>query len=189
MSKLLLIKHSLPQIQDDVPSAQWMLSADGIQRCGWLAEQLKAHAIGRLFSSVEPKAAETARLAGQLIGLDAAARPDLHENDRTDLGFLDVGELRRRIMEFFANPALLCIGRETADTALARFSGAVERVLAEAAGADTAIVAHGTVITLFVGRYNQIPKFPFWDNMGLPSYVALNSKRFAFDGKIHNFPG
>jgi broad specificity phosphatase PhoE len=38
---------------------------------------------------------------------------------------------------------------------------------------DLAVVAHGTVITLFVAQTNSIDPFKFWQRLGLPSYVVL----------------
>jgi broad specificity phosphatase PhoE len=36
------------------------------------------------------------------------------------------------------------------------------------------IVAHGTVISLFVSRLAGTPDFPLWKELGLPSFVVLD---------------
>lgn len=36
------------------------------------------------------------------------------------------------------------------------------------------IVAHGTVITLFVSRRAGLEPFPFWKRLALPSFVVLS---------------
>jgi len=43
---------------------------------------------------------------------------------------------------------------------------------------NIAIVAHGTVTTLFVAQFNAIDPFPFWKQMGLPSFIVLEMPDF-----------
>lgn len=75
-------------------------------------------------------------------------RPDLHESDRTGLGFVGQDELQRRFRVFFDQSARVTIGKETADGALERFASAVHNVLAATRGQDAAIMTHGTVLSL-----------------------------------------
>ena len=37
---LILVKHSLPEIMEDVPAREWILSAEGRARCKRLADRL-----------------------------------------------------------------------------------------------------------------------------------------------------
>jgi broad specificity phosphatase PhoE len=186
MGKLLLIKHSLPEIVAAVPSREWVLSAEGRARCRWLAGELTRHGIERLYASLEPKALETASIAGAEAGLIAEGRPDLHENDRTGLGFLPRAVLDARIRDFFTRPDELIIGTETANAARARFAGAVSRLVEVVAGRTTAIVAHGTVITLLVAAHNEIEPFDLWLRLQTPGYVVLDD-RLAWTGEAINF--
>lgn len=98
---------------------------------------------------------------------------DLHENDRTGLGWLGSEELEATIARFFAAPDQRTMGHETADEAYARFAAAVEDVCLRHPVGNIAIVAHGTVITLFVSRRTGLEPFPFWMRLGLPSFVLL----------------
>ncbi len=41
------------------------------------------------------------------------------------------------------------------------------------------VVAHGTVITLFVARRAGLEPFPFWKRLGLPAFVALSLPDYA----------
>ena len=182
MGKLLLIKHSLPEIVAALPSREWVLGAEGRARCRWLAGELTRHGIERLHASLEPKALETATIAGADAGLTAIGLPDLHENDRTGLGFLPRAALDARIREFFARPDQRIIGTETANAARARFVAAVSRVVESVAGQRTAIVAHGTVITLLVAAHNEVEPFELWSRLQTPSYVVLDD-RFVWDGE------
>lgn len=181
MKKLLLVKHSLPHIDEAKPSREWALSEEGRARCAWLGERFAEHGVTKIISSTEPKAIETAQLAAQQIGLTSTPREGLHENDRTGLGFLSSAALRQRILDFFNNPDQLVIGTETANAALVRFSAAVEFALAQSSGETLAIVTHGTVITLFAARHNPIDAFALWESQTLPGVVVVDAETFAFD--------
>jgi broad specificity phosphatase PhoE len=116
-------------------------------------------------------------------------RADLHENDRTGVGFLPAAELRRRIGRFFESPSELVIGAETAEATLARFEAAIVAITSEARDQTIAVVTHGTVLSLFVAKYNRIAPFAFWESLALPCCVVLDQPTFRLDGAVHNFPG
>jgi broad specificity phosphatase PhoE len=188
MPKLVLAKHAPPEITPEVPSARWVLSEEGCLRCDWLTDQLVAQGVSRLYSSLEPKTLETAALVAVRSGLVLEPRPNLHENDRTGLGFRTQDELEQCIREFFDQPDKLIIGKETATSALRRFTESINIILSEGPRRDVAIVTHGTVLSLFVAHHNTIGPFDLWMCLGLPSYVVLDSLTFSFDGVVHNYP-
>lgn len=188
MAKLVLVKHAPPQIIPEVAPHRWALSEEGRRRCDWLADELSSQRISRLYSSLEPKALETAALVAVRNGIVLEPRSNLHENDRTGFGFQQPDELRRRLREFFEWPTRITIGNETASDALQRFTQAVTDILSTAGSRNCAIVTHGTVLSLFLSRHNAIAPFDLWSALGLPSYVVLDPASFSFDGKLHNYP-
>ena len=64
-------------------------------------------------------------------------------------------------------------GRETANQARERFAAAVERVATRHRSGDVVIVAHGSVIALFVAEHTPLEPFALWQRLGLPSLVVL----------------
>ncbi len=174
MRRLLLIKHSAPEIVPSQPARLWTLSATGRARCPVLARHLGAYAPATIISSTEPKAAETAQLIAEVLGSSWYCMEGLHEHDRSNAPFLGTAEFEMTIARFFAEPGTLVFGGETADAACERFSRAIMEVLRRHPQGDLAVVAHGTVITLFVARTNGIDAFDFWRRLGLPSYVVLS---------------
>lgn len=189
MAELILIKHASPEFTRNVVSHRWVLSEEGRDHCDWLASELNARRVARLYSSLEPKALETAALAAVRLGLDVCPRRDLHENDRTGLGFGALEDLERRMRRFFEAPSELVVGTETAHAALKRFEAAIQTLASEAGDQTVAVVTHGTVITLLLAKYNRIAPFDFWNSLALPSYVPLDGASFKCDGPVHNFPG
>lgn len=171
---LILVKHSLPMLEPDVPSREWRLSDVGRARCLPLADRLAAYQPAIIAASAEPKATETARIVAARLGTPLSVVAGLHENDRTGLGWLGRDELEARIARFFAEPDTFVMGNETADAAHSRFAAAVTTVCERHATGNVIIVAHGTVITLFVSRLIGLDSFPFWQRLGLPSFVVLS---------------
>jgi broad specificity phosphatase PhoE len=183
VAKLILVKHAPVRIDPQVISHGQMLSEQGRHRCDWLADELRSLEVSRLYTSVEPKALETAGLVAVRSGLALEPRLNLHENDRTGFGFQSVAELRRKLREFFERPADVVIGNETASAALQRFAEAIANIVSEEQGQNLAVVTHGTVISLFVAHHNPIAPFDLWAALDLPSCVVLDAASFSFNGR------
>jgi broad specificity phosphatase PhoE len=173
MRQLILVKHSLPEIVPEVSAAQWRLSEAGRRRCAPLAERLAHYCPAVIVASAEPKAHETAQIVAECLGLPCATAEGLHEHDRSNVAWSIADEFEASIEQFFARPAALVLGRETADQARKRFTRAVNGVLETYPAGNLAIVAHGTVIALFVATYTGLDPYLFWRRLGLPSFVVL----------------
>ena len=175
MSKsLILVRHSLPEIQKDRPAREWKLSPDGRLRARLLSERIRSYPVDVLFSSVEPKAVETAQILAAACDVELHVVEGLQEHDRSNVPYLTRPEFESAVREFFRQPDTLVFGRETANQAYERFSGAITSLLAVHKYQDVAIVAHGTVISLYVSRLTGTSGFGFWEKLGLPSFVVID---------------
>jgi len=174
LKKIILIKHSVPEIISTIPAKEWRLSQPGQARCGALAEKLESFLPDVIFSSVEPKAIETAQIITEKFNKPFSIVNGLQEHDRTNIGFLEKIEFESQVKEFFDKPESLVFGRETASQSLARFSKALSSIESEYPDKNIAVVAHGTVITLFVSKFNAVEAFSFWKKLDLPSFVVLS---------------
>lgn len=181
---LIVVKHAMPALEPDVPSRDWRLSDVGRARCIPLAAHLAPYTPTIIAASAEPKATETGRIVAERLAIPIEIVADLHENDRTGLGWLDSDELEATVARFFAEPDHRIMGNETANEADARFTAAVADVCARHPHRNIIIVAHGTVITLFVARRAGLEPFPFWKRLGLPSFVALSLPDFEIQAII-----
>jgi broad specificity phosphatase PhoE len=70
-------------------------------------------------------------------------------------------------------------GAESADAAFARFSGAVEALRRAHRGRRLCVVAHGTVISLLLGRRYDVDSWSTWQALGTPSFVVIDTKAEA----------
>jgi broad specificity phosphatase PhoE len=182
VSSLVLVKHSAPTVLATVPAHEWRLSPEGVARCAPLAERLRRFDARVIASSFESKAAETAELVGDRIGLPVDLVDGLHEHDRRATALLGKDAFERAIAALFAQPQDLVFGRETAAGALARFDASI-RGLLEAAPPDddVIVVSHGTVISLFVAAHAGRDGLALWKELGLPSFVVLDRPSLAVE--------
>ena len=178
--KLILVKHAMPVIVPGIPPSQWQLAKKGHQSCSRLAEKLADWQPTRIISSVELKAQQTAQNVATQLRLPVDTWPDLHEHVRYSTPLRDGGDFTSQadfeasVQRLFAAPEQLVFGRETARQAQQRFSTAIQRLLEAYPEQTLAVVAHGTVITLFVAQTNPVEPFAFWKALTLPSFVALS---------------
>ncbi len=176
---LILVKHARPDIVPATPVAQWELSAAGRAACEPLAQALAPWRPETLLASEEPKAAETARLAAERLGVPWRTAPGLHEHERAGAPFFArEADFAAAMEALFLRPGELVYGRETADEALLRFSAALDDALAGHAGQRVAVVTHGTVIALYVAclwGLSAREGYDLWGRLGLPALVVARA--------------
>lgn len=170
-ARLVLVKHSQVDVVPGRPPRTWELSEEGRRRAVVLAERLADFDPARILSSVEPKAVETAEIVAQRLGVPAVALPGLHEHARDTAPFLGAEAFATAMAWLFDEPGKVVFGEESADAAADRFAAAVDAV---GGGRDEIVVAHGTVISLYVSRVAGIDPFELWRTLELPSYVVLS---------------
>ena len=173
---LLLIKHAMPTIDPAAEPSRWTLAAEGRAACERLAHHLAPYPLAAIVASDEPKARETATLLAAALGFAGPITTDhdLREHERRAGDFYpEQGKFEAAMRDLFARPDELVFGAETASAARDRFSAAVARRLTATPAGDLAIVAHGTVISLFVAAHNALDPFALWQGLGLPSFLVL----------------
>jgi broad specificity phosphatase PhoE len=88
--------------------------------------------------------------------------------------YRDSGDFERAVARLFTRPNELVFGRETAADAEHRFAAAVEDVLARNADGNVVVVAHGTVISLFVARHTSLDPYEYWRLLGMPAFAVMS---------------
>jgi broad specificity phosphatase PhoE len=172
---LLLIRHAMPQIQEAIPAREWPLSDEGRARCIPLSQMLQPYAPVKIYGSRELKASETGRLVAERLSVPYEAAENLHEHERAQEPFYPRDVFEHKIKEFFANPNELRYGKETAAQARGRFVQTVARLARNHVDETIGVVAHGTVISLFVQLMSGADPFPLWQRLGMPSFVVIDS--------------
>ena len=143
------VTHPQVLIDPAVPVPDWGLSTVGRERAEMAARADWVRSLGRIVSSGERKARETAAILAGTAGVPVEVRPALHENDRSATGFLKPQEFESAADAFFAHPDVSFRGWETAQAAQARILCAVSEVLdGHPEDRPIAFVGHGGVGTL-----------------------------------------
>ncbi len=186
--RLILVRHSLPEIEPGIPAREWRLSVEGRRRCLPLAQALAPYQLQRVVASSEPKAIQTAQIVAAELDLPMETRPNLHEHERPDAVLSSQQEFYTMVARLFALPDELVLGAETANQARQRFSGAVHALLEEYLDQSLAVVAHGTVISLFVAHTCNLDAFSFWKSLTMPSFVTLSLPDLSLLGSSSLFP-
>ena len=187
MKPLILVKHSSPEIIENVPAREWALSAEGRERSHRLAELMRPYQPEVIICSLEPKARETASILAKDLSLVVNGVEGLHEHDRSSSPYYSSEEFQKRMQGFFEKQGVLVFGKETAAQSLARFRRAVESILKSYPDKSIIIVAHGTVISLFAAWLTGCDGYALWRELGLPSFVLLDPQSGVLM-KIENLP-
>ena len=154
----LYITHPQVRIDANVPVPKWGLSEIGRASAEQAAQSDWARRLGRIISSDETKAIETAEVLAAAAGISIEIAEDTHENNRSATGFLPPPEFERAADWFFANPTESFHGWERAIDAQTRIVSAVERILADHdPSVPIAFVGHGGVGTLLKCHLSQKP--------------------------------
>ncbi|MBZ7924088.1 phosphoglycerate mutase family protein [Ensifer adhaerens] len=152
------VTHPQVQIDPDVPVPKWGLSAVGRERAALTASLPWVRSLGRIVSSDETKAVETAQLLADAAGTTVEIHHDMGENDRSATGFLPPPEFEKAADWFFANPTESFKGWERAIDAQTRIADAILRVLdVHDPKIPIAFVGHGGVGTLLKCRLLGAP--------------------------------
>jgi broad specificity phosphatase PhoE len=180
---LILVRHSTPEVRPDLPAAQWHLSPEGAARARAFAERLPVTNLACVFTSCEPKAAETAQAIADRLNLAIESVAGLHEHERPAAQMLSRETFDRNIRDLFARPDELVFGVETADQARRRFTAALMRLVMRTAG-DLVVVTHGTVMALFVSQATGVEPFAFWKRQEMPFAVKLSLPELRLERTI-----
>jgi broad specificity phosphatase PhoE len=171
---LIIARHSLPEIVPGVEARKWSLGGEGRRRAALLADELRPYAPALVATSPEPKARETAEIVAHAAGAPLTEVAGLAEHDRGEAEFRQTrAEFRRDVEAFFSLRERAVFGRETAMHAYARFSRAIDQVLASTPAGNVIAITHGRVMALFVSIRSGVDAFAFWQRLGHPCFVVL----------------
>ncbi|MCO5126674.1 MAG: phosphoglycerate mutase family protein [Rhodobacteraceae bacterium] len=155
------LTHPEVAIDPAVPVPDWGLSDRGRARVLALAARGWPAGTGRIASSAERKAAETAGILAAALGLQVEHRPAQGEIDRSATGYVPHERHEALADRFFADPDQSAEGWETARAAGARVLADLEALLARhGAGrgaGDLLVVGHGGVGTLLYCHFAGLP--------------------------------
>lgn len=174
MSRVLhLIRHAMPALDPERPSHEWELAPGALGGLPALAETLRPRP-DIVVSSEEPKALATAQALAQVLDVPYRRMLGLHEQLRYTVPFYgQPGEFQAEMRRFFAHPAEVVSGEESADLARKRFTAALRAVMATYPQGCVAVVTHGTVRSLYVAQANGLEAYALWQQQSLLDALSV----------------
>jgi broad specificity phosphatase PhoE len=172
--RVILVKHAQPVVDYSRPAREWRLGAEGVAQAHRLAAALRSFSPLRLVSSPEPKAVRTSEVVASELAVGMTIVHGLREIDRPVLPILSTADhqaVNERLFTHFDEPVL---GTESARAALDRFDRAVSELIRSDDRRTLVVVAHGTVISLFVAAHSAVDSFKFWKALKCSSFVVLD---------------
>lgn len=154
------VTHPQVRISAEIPVPRWGLSDVGRTRAEQLCARPWLAGVGRLVSSGETKALETAAIVAVATGLAVEVREALHENDRSSTGFVPGERFDALADAFFASPEVSVEGWETSADAQRRVVAETADLFGSSAsvvGPDVLIVGHGATGTLLLCHLLGVP--------------------------------
>jgi broad specificity phosphatase PhoE len=169
-----LVKHAQPVLDPEAPPREWQLSAEGEAQSVALAERLRAFLPFALVSSKEPKATATAAIVSAALGVPHQVMDGLEEFDRPPMPILSAEEHDRVNAMLFEKRDVPVLGRESAHAALARFDAAITSAFETTdSSSNLVVIAHGTVIALFVEHHTGREAVEVWRGLRCADYVTV----------------
>tara|TARA_B110000116_G_scaffold250332_1_gene244645 strand:+ start:142 stop:711 length:570 start_codon:yes stop_codon:yes gene_type:complete len=176
MRKLLLIRHSHPQVEPDHLPGEWNLSDEGVRGAERLASQLTGRNIRRIFTSKEAKTIQTGKICAAHLGITSSTQRGLEKQMRTSVGFLERDVFLRGIRDLFLRPNDLVMGTETGHEAAKRLDSTIRRLKIELPDEceTLACVSHGTIMSLYAGQLADIDGLELWQRLGMPATISID---------------
>ena len=174
MALLYLIRHARAQMMGDAAD-RWTLSEEGRRQAKVLAHQDFWRDVGRIYSSPEPKALETARPAARRWDIPLAVADDLREPRRPRL----IVDYEATIEQVFANPLKSISGLEPASQSAHRVSRCIRELSEERPDQTLAVISHGLVMTLILARLeNRWPTLRDWRSIPFTGLRVIDTEQW-----------
>jgi broad specificity phosphatase PhoE len=180
------LTHPEVVIDPSVPIESWGLTDAGRRRALAAVPSVRLPRSGRIVSSAERKAVETADLLARALGTTTTADALLGEIDRSATGYLEPAEFEEVVDAFFACPTESVRGWERAVDAQARIVGAVRRLAADSG--ELTIVSHGAVGALLLADLQRVPITRALDQPGMGSVFSFDATTWRAHGGWQRVP-
>lgn len=180
--KIVFVRHAQTNIEPEVNSTLWTLSEGGRLAAAELAENSIFEGSAFIYSSLQPKAIDTAEIIGSILRVPVLQEAGLAELSSVTSGFIE--DYAATVHKLYAGEIQNINGGETLAEALERFNCAVGAIAAKHAGSSKiAIVSHANVLSLFTAQYSDQAAVDLHNTIAMPDAAVLdwNGSSSTFD--------
>lgn len=181
--KLVLIRHSKSLINPQIPIVTWGLSDEGVNLAKQLGDNEYIQKMQVVYSSLQPKALETAILATKNHGAYIKTDDRLTEiTSFTNRFVQDHVEYQKNIKNFYTGKVKKLFDGETAEEALKRFKQAIEDIVAHEIDSEfVGIVSHGNILAHFVSQFIERDVYRLAESIKQPDVAVLDWETKKFE--------
>jgi len=143
MTKLIYITHPSVELDKNKLPHEWGLSEKGFEQAKILIEKPFWQEADVIYSSIEPKAIQVARLASEKYRCPWFQEKDLGEADRTATPFLPLEEYMLAVQEAYLNPDTNIKGWESHHQMMKRNATVLKKIKNNYKNKTIVIIGHG----------------------------------------------
>ncbi len=170
--KLILVRHAQTTIDKNIVSTEWRLSEQGQAAALTLAQTGIFAVAAAIYSSLQPKAIETAAIIGATIGVDPKQEQGLAELSSVTTGFIpDYADTMHRL---YAGEIDSINGGETLNEALERFSETIGQIAVRHSGQTVVIVSHANVLSLYSAAHSDHEAIDLHNTIAMPDVAVMD---------------
>lgn len=179
--KMVFIRHSKSLVNPNIPITSWGLSEEGRILAKKLNSLSQIKTIEVIYSSLQPKALETAALATENLGIQIKTDNNLTESTSFTNKFVSLKELEENTRKYYAEKILSIHGGETFVQAQERFAKALEEIVKKEQGKENiGIVSHGNILAGFVSQITRTDPFEIVEKIAQPDVAVFDWDRKQF---------
>lgn len=171
--KIVLVRHSKTTVEPKISPTQWTLSDEGREAAASLAGSPVFEGTEHIYSSLQPKAIETAGIVATSLHIPTTQEAGLAELTSVTNGF--IADYPGTMHKLYTGELLRINDGETLEEALDRFNKAIEAIAAihEECG-KIAVVSHANVLSLFSAQYSNQEAIDLHDSIAMPDVAVLD---------------
>lgn len=180
--KIVFIRHSKSLVNPNIPITSWGLSEEGVELARKLNSIAQIKTIEVVYSSLQPKALETAVLATENLGIPVEKDNNLTESTSFTNKFVSLKELEENTRKYYAEKTLSINDGETFVQAQERFWKALQGIVKKEQDKESiGIVSHGNILAGFVSQITSEDPFEIVEKIAQPDVAVFdwNTKQFV----------
>lgn len=173
--KIVFIRHSKSLVNPNIPITSWGLSEEGITLAKKLNSLPQVKTIQVIYTSLQPKALETADLATEGLNIEIKKDNNLTESTSFTNKFVSLKELEENTRKYYTEKTLSINGGETFVEAQERFGKALEDIVKEEQDKESiGIVSHGNILAGFVSQITSEDPFEIVEKITQPDVAVFD---------------
>lgn len=178
---IVLIRHSKSLVNPNIPITTWGLSLEGVALAEKLSGIPQIRLLDVVYSSLQPKALETAVLATKNRGVPIKTDDRLTESTSFTNKFLSLELLEQNTKIYYSDKRLGFNNGENFEESVARFNLAIKDITKEESNRkNVGIVSHGNILTAFASQFVEKDIYEMHENMKYPDFAVLDWKTKKF---------